>query len=67
MPNIRNVIADPANIRQALHDKLCASIQAMFPIEARDYVASIDNISVKHINLSHNQQREVFMLSINRV
>jgi len=61
MPNIRNVIADPANIRQALHDKLCASIQAMFPIEARDYVASIDNISVKHINLSHNQQREVIM------
>lgn len=65
MPKVRNIITDPASIRQAIHDKLIEAIQSVFPIEGRLYRAEVSNLEIRHINLSQNQQREVIMRKVN--
>ena len=58
---IRNIIDDPAKIRDAIYTGVKDALRRKFPIEGRHFRAEISNIVVDHQPLTHNRQREILM------
>ena len=58
MANIRTIIADPSDIREAIHKRVLEAIKAKFPIQSNNYKAVLNNVTVKRTEMTAQQEAE---------
>jgi len=61
MANTRNIITDPENIRKEIIRKLKNAIRNKFPITAGKFVADLDDLEVKRVDMPHARQRNILL------
>ncbi len=65
MANIRSIIADPSEIREAIHSRVLEAVKAKFPIVSNNYKAVLKDVTIKRTELTSSQEAETRLSSGN--